>query len=162
LPANVSGDLWVRGAQVSGEYIGLGSLLDADGWFPTRDRGWLDDDGYLFIEGRTDDTIIRGGENIAPAEIEDVLLRHPSVKEAAVVGVPDDEWGEQIRAAVVLVPGVQIEGAEIQQWARGQLRGSKTPELIAIWPELPYNQLGKLLRRDVASALLAATHPTAS
>lgn len=160
LPANVAGDLWVRGAQVSGEYVGVGSVLDPDGWFYTRDRGWLDDEGYLFIEGRTDDTIIRGGENIAPAEIEDVLVQHPAVKDAAVVGVPDDQWGEQICAAVVLKPNAQADSAEIRSWARSQLRGSKTPETIAIWPELPYNHLGKLLRRDVMSALIAGTTPT--
>jgi acyl-CoA synthetase (AMP-forming)/AMP-acid ligase II len=162
LPANEAGDLWVRGAQVSGEYVGLGSMLDADGWFPTRDRGWLDADGYLFIEGRTDDTIIRGGENIAPAEIEDVLVRHPAIKEAAVVGVPDDEWGERIAAAIVLHPGAEADPEEIRSWTRGKLRGSKTPDTIAIWPELPYNQLGKLLRRDVVSALLAGAIPAPS
>jgi acyl-CoA synthetase (AMP-forming)/AMP-acid ligase II len=75
LPAGIAGDIHVRGEQVSGEYRGAGSALDDDGWFATRDRGWVDEDGYLFVEGRTDDTIIRGGENIAPAEIEDVLLR---------------------------------------------------------------------------------------
>jgi acyl-CoA synthetase (AMP-forming)/AMP-acid ligase II len=162
LPPHVPGDLWVRGAQVSGEYVGLGSSLDAEGWFPTRDRGWLDDEGYLFIEGRTDDTIIRGGENIAPAEIEDVLVRHPLVKEAAVVGIPDDEWGERIAAVVVLEPGVDLDGEEIRQWSRGLLRGSKTPDTVTVWPELPYNQLGKLLRRDVVSALLAGMLPAVS
>jgi acyl-CoA synthetase (AMP-forming)/AMP-acid ligase II len=156
---NVAGALWVRGAQVSGEYVGLGSSLDAEGWFHTRDLAWVDDDGYLFIEGRTDDTIIRGGENIAPAEIEDVLVRHPAVKEAAVVGVPDEEWGERIAAVIVAKPGVVADSAEIREWARKQLRGSKTPDTIAIWPELPYNQLGKLLRRDVISALVADTTP---
>ena len=98
--AGEPGEIWVRGQQVSGEYRGA-DPLDADGWFPTRDRGWLDDDGYLFIEGRADDTIIRGGENIAPAEIEDVLLRHPGVRDVAVVGVPDEEWGQRIAAVVV-------------------------------------------------------------
>ncbi|HVV29407.1 MAG TPA: AMP-binding protein [Mycobacteriales bacterium] len=159
LPAGEPGALWVRGAQVSGEYVGQGSLLDADGWFHTRDRGWLDDEGYLFIEGRTDDTIIRGGENVAPAEIEDVLVEHPAVKEAAVVGIPDDEWGERIAAVVVANPGMQADGDQIREWARGRLRGSKTPDSITVWPELPYNQLGKLLRRDVVSALLAGTTP---
>ena len=161
-PANEPGDLWVRGAQVSGEYVGLGSMLDPEGWFPTRDRGWLDDEGYLFIEGRTDDTIIRGGENVAPAEIEDVLVRHPAIKEAAVVGVPDDEWGERIAAAVVLESGAKADAGEIREWTRGQLRGSKTPDTIVFWPELPYNQLGKLLRRDIVSALLAGVAPDVS
>ena len=83
-----TGLVFVRGDQISGEYGGA-SALDSDGWFATRDRGRLDAEGYLFIEGRADDTIIRGGENIAPAEIEDVLLAHPGISEAAVLGVPD-------------------------------------------------------------------------
>ena len=105
LPTGTAGDIYVRGDQVSGEYRGAGSVLDGNGWFATRDRGWVDEDGYLFVEGRTDDTIIRGGENIAPAEIEDVLLEHSAVVEAAVVGVPDEHWGQEIAAAVVLRPG---------------------------------------------------------
>ena len=103
--AEAAGDISVRGPQVSGEYRGYGSVLDDDGWFATRDRGWIDDDGYLFVEGRSDDTIIRGGENIAPAEIEDVLMAHDAVIDAAVFGVPDERWGQDIAAAVVLRPG---------------------------------------------------------
>lgn len=156
---NTAGALWVRGAQVSGEYVGLGSSLDPEGWFHTRDRGWVDDEGYLFIEGRTDDTIIRGGENVAPAEIEDVLVHHPGVKEAAVVGVPDEEWGERIAAVIVPNAGAEIDPNEIRAYARKHLRGSKTPDTVAVWPELPYNQLGKLLRREIISALVAETTP---
>ncbi len=103
----------MRGEQVSGEYVGTGSFCDADGWFPTRDAGWLDEDGYLYIEGRADDTIIRGGENIAPAEIEDVLLRHPAVLDAAAVGLPDEQWGQRIAAAVTLRPGSDAEPDEL-------------------------------------------------
>lgn len=88
-----SGELWVRGPQVSGEYKGAESPRDEDGWFRTRDLAHFDSAGYLFIEGRADDTIIRGGENIAPAEVEDALLRHDAVREAAVVGLADQEWG---------------------------------------------------------------------
>jgi acyl-CoA synthetase (AMP-forming)/AMP-acid ligase II len=162
LGANEPGALWVRGAQVSGEYVGLGSSLDAEGWFHTRDRGWVDDEGYLFIEGRTDDTIIRGGENVAPAEIEDVLVQHPAVKEAAVVGVPDEEWGERIAAVIVPNPGIVADPDDIKAFVRKHLRGSKTPDTVTIWPELPYNQLGKLLRREVISALVAETTPVVS
>ena len=87
LPAGQTGELFVRGEQVSGRYTGIGSVLDADGWFPTKDIATLDEGGYLFIGGRSDDTIIRGGENIAPAELEDVLVEHPHVRDVAVVGV---------------------------------------------------------------------------
>ncbi|MGH9096591.1 MAG: class I adenylate-forming enzyme family protein, partial [Acidimicrobiales bacterium] len=99
LPARSPGLIFLRGEQVSGEYAGV-SVLDAEGWFPTGDKGWVDEEGYLFIEGRADDTIIRGGENVSPAEIEDVLIQHPAVSDAAVVGVPDDEWGQRIAAVV--------------------------------------------------------------
>ena len=147
------GEIWVRGEQVSGEYLGLGASVDAEGWFPTRDRGWVDDEGYLFIEGRSDDTIIRGGENIAPAEIEDVLLTHPAVRECAVVGVPDDEWGQRIAAAVVCRDGVAVDPDELREFARARLRTSKTPDLIAFRDELPHTETGKLLRRAVLADL---------
>jgi acyl-CoA synthetase (AMP-forming)/AMP-acid ligase II len=148
------GDVWVRGEQVSGEYAGRGSVCDADGWFPTRDAGWLDDDGYLFIEGRTDDTIIRGGENIAPAEIEDVLLRHPAVLEAAAVGLPDEEWGQKVAAAVTVRAGMRVEPGELCAWTRQHLRGSRAAELVVIREALPRNDTGKLLRREVLADLL--------
>jgi acyl-CoA synthetase (AMP-forming)/AMP-acid ligase II len=148
------GEIWVRGEQVSGEYLGHGAAVDADGWFPTRDRGWVDDDGYLFIEGRSDDTIIRGGENIAPAEIEDVLLTHPAIASAAVVGLPDDEWGQRIAAAVVLRAGTSVDEGDLQEWCRAALRSSKTPDVIAFRDELPITETGKLLRRVVLADLL--------
>ncbi|MCU1456400.1 MAG: long-chain fatty acid--CoA ligase [Actinomycetia bacterium] len=150
LPVGEVGELWVRGEQVSGEYEGRGPVVDAEGWFPTRDRAWLDDDGYLFIEGRSDDTIIRGGENIAPAEIEEVLRRHPAVADVAVVGLPDPEWGQRIGAAVVLRSGQTTDEPELQAFARAELRSSKTPDEIRFVPELPMTDTGKLLRREVA------------
>ena len=100
-----TGELFVRGEQVSGRYTDIGSVLDEQGWFPTKDVASLDADGYLFIGGRSDDTIIRGGENIAPAEIEDVLVEHPHVRDCAVVGAEDPEWGQIIVAVVVARPG---------------------------------------------------------
>ncbi len=151
--AGVPGEIWVRGAQVSGEYVGLRASLDAEGWFPTRDRGSIDDDGYLYVDGRTDDTIIRGGENIAPAEIEDVLLDHPLVSQAAVVGLPDDEWGQRIAAAVVLTEGAALTADDLRAWARATLRSAKTPEVIAFRHELPFTETGKLLRRAVVADL---------
>lgn len=149
------GEIWVRGEQVSGEYLGLDAALDAGGWFPTRDRGWVDDEGYLFIEGRSDDTIIRGGENIAPAEIEDVLLAHPDVADVAVVGLPDEEWGQRLAAAVVRRDGATVDAEELREWTRTRLRSSKTPDLIAFRDELPHTDTGKLLRRVVLADLEA-------
>ncbi len=156
LPGGEVGEIWVRGDQVSGEYLGAGTGLDPDGWFPTRDRGSVDAEGYLFIEGRADDTIIRGGENIAPAEIEDVLLGHAAVQQVAVVGVPDEEWGQRIAAAVVLRPGAALTGDELREWARARLRTSKTPDVIAFRTELPVTETGKLLRRQVLRDLAPA------
>ena len=152
VPAGEAGLIFVRGEQIAGEYSS-GSLLDADGWFCTRDRGWIDADGYLFIEGRSDDTIIRGGENIAPAEIEEVLLSHPAVAEACVVGVPDDEWGQRIAAAVVLRVGQSVDVAELSERVRSELRSSKTPDTIVIRDSLPHTDTGKMLRRVVLADL---------
>lgn len=154
--ANMVGDVFVRGPQVSGEYAGSGSVVDEQGWFATKDRGHLDDEGYLFIEGRSDDTIIRGGENIAPAEIEDVLVRHPSVLEAAVIGPADDEWGQRITAVIVARPGHQIDPDELRAWARQRLRASKTPDQILLRDELPHTDTGKLLRRVLLAEIEAA------
>jgi acyl-CoA synthetase (AMP-forming)/AMP-acid ligase II len=156
LTAGQRGQLWVRGRQVSGEYLGSGSVLDDQGWFHTRDQGWFDADGYLFVSGRTDDTIIRGGENIAPAEIEDVLVTHPEVKEVAVIGLPDDEWGTRIVAVVVAEPGSGLDGDMVREYARARLRGSRTPDLVVFRAELPHTPTGKLLRRDLVRDLEAA------
>lgn len=152
LPPGQAGLIHVRGEQISGEYA-TGSVLDADGWFCTRDRGWVDDDGFLFIDGRVDDTIIRGGENIAPAEIEEVLLSHPAIREACVVGVPDEEWGERIVAVVVLVPDVTASADELCSLVRRELRGSKTPDQVEFRLDLPHTETGKLLRRVVIQEL---------
>ena len=148
-----TGLVFVRGEQISGEYGGRGDALDADGWFATRDRGRLDADGYLFIEGRADDTIIRGGENIAPAEIEDVLLTHPGVVEAAVIGLPDPEWGQRIVAVLV----GEGDPDEIRAWVKDRLRSAKTPDTVVFRAALPKTDTGKLLRRTLL-ADLETTH----
>ncbi|MEU5346817.1 fatty acid--CoA ligase family protein, partial [Streptomyces sp. NPDC020766] len=147
-PPDGTGLVHVRGEQISGEYKGR-SALDEDGWFPTGDLGRLDADGYLFVEGRADDTIIRGGENIAPAEIEDVLLAHPGVREAVVVGVPDEEWGQRI-VAVLVGTG---EPEEIRLWVKSRLRTSKTPDTIVFRADLPRTSTGKPLRRTLVAEL---------
>ena len=146
------GAIYLRGEQVAGEYSS-GSLLDAEGWFCTRDRGWVDPEGYLYIEGRADDTIIRGGENIAPAEIEEVLLSLAGVAEACVVGLPDDEWGQRIVAVVVPQSGQVIDTEMLKAEVRAKLRGSKTPEEIIVRNSLPHTETGKMLRRVVQQEL---------
>lgn len=152
----VTGRICVRGEQVSAEYAGIGRLVDERGFFDTRDRGHLDEGGFLFVGGRVDDTIIRGGENIAPAEIEDVLLRHPAVVDVAVVGVPDEEWGQRIEAVVVVRSDTPVDVERIREFARDTLRGSKTPDRIVCWDELPRTETGKLVRRHVVDRLVEA------
>lgn len=148
-----TGELYVRGEQVSGRYSDIGSVLDANGWFPTKDVASLDADGYLFIGGRSDDTIIRGGENIAPAEIEDVLVEHPLVRDCVVVGTDDSEWGQVIVAVVVPYAGTTPEPHEMREYVRGKLRGSRTPDLVVFRDELPTNATGKVLRRELVAEL---------
>jgi acyl-CoA synthetase (AMP-forming)/AMP-acid ligase II len=125
------------------------SPFTADGWLPTRDLGWLDEDGYLYVAGRKDDMIIRGGENIAPAEVESVLGAHPAVEEVAVVGLPDVEWGQRVGAFVVLRPGAEATAEALGEFCRQRLASFKKPEVIQFLPELPKNPMGKVLRREL-------------
>ncbi|MGD0120073.1 MAG: long-chain-fatty-acid--CoA ligase [Candidatus Binatus sp.] len=120
-----------------------------DGWRATGDLGWLDDDGYVFFAGRKDDMIIRGGENIAPAEIETVLMSHPAVDECAVIGVPSVEWGQTVKAFVVLRNGVKVSESELEDFCRARLASFKRPERIEFIDALPKNPLGKILRKDL-------------
>lgn len=153
LGPNQPGLIFVRGGQVSGEYKEQGSTLSGDGWFCTKDLGYLDEAGYLFLEGREDDVIVRGGENISPGEIEDVLITHPAVADVAVVAVPDEQWGEAVAAAVVLVDGVSVSEGELKEMVRERLRSSRVPQLMVFRKELPYNETGKLLRRIIRQEL---------
>lgn len=146
------GIVWVRGPQVSGEYLGR-TDGPSDGWFDTRDAGELDGDGYLYVFGRQDDVIVRGGENLSPGEIEDVLLRHPAVREAVVVGVPDVDWGERVVAAVVVTSGATVTEDELRDHVRAGLRSARTPERIQFRASLPTTDTGKVLRREVRSEL---------
>ncbi|OBK26425.1 AMP-dependent synthetase [Mycobacterium asiaticum] len=153
LGAGQTGELFVRGEQVSGRYTGIGSVLDENGWFPTKDIAMLDEDGYLFIGGRSDDTIIRGGENIAPAELEEVLIEHPHVRDVAVVGVEDEQWGQAIVAVVVPLDGVDPDPDELREYVRKSLRGSRTPDRVVFRDELPTTPTGKVLRREIIENL---------
>jgi fatty-acyl-CoA synthase len=159
VPAGTHGEIWVRGEQVSGEYLGRGATLSADGWLATNDGGHMDDEGFLFVEGRLDDVIVRGGENLSPGEIEEVLLLHPAVADCAVVGVPDDQWGEAVAAVIVLNDGVAAEPADLRAWVAERLRSTRAPERIEFRSELPYNETGKLLRRVIKGELSPGGQP---
>ena len=147
------GDIWVRGEQVAGEYRDQGSRLTPDGWFPTNDGGRLDDEGYLYVTGRIDDVIVKGGQNISPGEIEEVLYTHPAVADVAAVGLPDHDWGERIAVAVVLRPGETAPADELCALVTERLRSNRTPDRVEFVDELPYNDTGKLLRRMVRERL---------
>jgi fatty-acyl-CoA synthase len=145
------GEIHVRGDQVSGEYLHKKAISD-DGWFATNDAGWLDADGYLFVEGRLDDVIVRGGENISPGEIEDVLRGHADVADVAVLGLPCVQWGEKVAAVIVArsdTPDIDALAAHV----KSRLRSTKTPESWFFREELPYNETGKLLRRVLKAEL---------
>jgi len=151
LGPNQSGEIYVRGEQVSGEYTSK-KAIGADGWFATNDGGYLDEEGYLFVEGRLDDVIVRGGENMSPGEIEDVLREHPAVADVAVLGLPDNEWGEKV-AAVVVAKDARPSPEDLAAFAKARLRSSKTPEVWEFRDALPYNDTGKLLRRQLKAEL---------
>ena len=153
LPAGEPGEIYVRGEQVSGEYKEK-SALDADGWFPTRDAGYMDQDGYLFLSGRADDVIVRGGENMSPGEIEDVVLTHEAIADCCACAIPSTEWGEAVGLAVVVREGAPAPAEdELKALVKDRLRSSRVPERIAYVAELPYNEMGKLLRRKVKDVL---------
>jgi len=126
------------------------AALDPDGWLHTGDEGRLDADGNLTVTGRAGDTIVTGGENVEPAEIEAVLESHPAVAEAAVHGAPDPQWGERIAAAIVLRAGETATVDELRDHCRARVAGYKVPKLFNFVAELPRTPSGKLLRRLLA------------
>ncbi len=139
------GEVWVRGEQVAGEYVDVAEHPEG-GWFRTKDIASVDTAGFVYLQGRSDDVIVRGGENLSPGEIEDVLVSHPAIGEAAVVGLADDEWG-QVPVAFVVATGLAPSEPELQLWVRERLRSSRTPTRIIFLEELPYTSTGKVLRR---------------
>jgi acyl-CoA synthetase (AMP-forming)/AMP-acid ligase II len=147
---NEPGEIVLRGPKVFAGYWRNPEATAAairDGWFHTGDVGRLDEDGYLFILDRKKDLIISGGENIASPEVERVLYEHPAVLECAVVGRPDDRWGEVPVAFVVLKPGRSVEAAELLAHCAGQLARFKVPKDVRFLGELPRNPSGKVLKR---------------
>src|SRR5262245_5441375 len=151
------GAIHVRTPRAMKGYAGAkDSPFTADGWLPTRDLGWLDEDGYLYVAGRKDDMIIRGGENIAPAEVESVLGAHPAVEGVAGVGLPDVEWGQRVVAFVVLRPGAEATAEALGEFCRQRLASFKKPEVIHFLPELPKNPMGKVLRRELRARVEGA------
>jgi acyl-CoA synthetase (AMP-forming)/AMP-acid ligase II len=152
-PTGEPGEVAVRGETVTRGYLddpeATASAIDADGWLHTGDLGTLDADGYLRIVGRIKDMFIVGGFNAYPAEIENLMLRHPRIAQVAVIGVPDDRLGEVAAAFVVLHEGPAIEPAEIVGWARGEMANFKAPRTVEILDALPLNATGKVVKDEL-------------
>jgi fatty-acyl-CoA synthase len=123
--------------------------IDPDGWLHTGDAGYMDEDGYIYIQDRIKDVIITGGENVYPAEVESAIYGHPAVAEVAVIGVPSAKWGEEVKACIVPKPGVKVDEADIIAWARERIAAYKVPKSIDIIPAMPRNASGKILRREL-------------
>jgi O-succinylbenzoic acid--CoA ligase len=133
---------------VQGPTVSAGAL-DADGWLHTGDVGWIDEDGFLYVQGRTDDMIVTGGENVMPAEVEDVLVQLPEVIEAAVIGRPDPEWQQAVTAVVVSRDGVDLSLEKIRDHCEGKLASYKIPKRVELVEDLPKTPSGKLHRASL-------------
>lgn len=151
LPTGEIGEITTRSASNLKEYHNLPTAtretLDQDGWLRTGDAGHMDTDGYIFLADRIKDMIITGGENVYPAEVENALYTHPSIKDVAVIGVADEKWGEAVKAIIVPEAGCEIDAKEIIAYARERIAAYKSPKTIALRDELPRNPSGKVLRR---------------
>lgn len=153
VPTGEPGELWFRSPQATTGYLGrpeaTAALLTEDGWLRTGDIGRVDEHGFVFVDDRAKDMIITGGENVYSPEVERVLTEHPDVAEAAVIGIPDERWGESVKAVVALLPDRETTAEELISFTRERLAGYKTPKSIDIVEALPRNPSGKILKRDL-------------
>lgn len=150
VPVGESGEIVARGQRLMKGYWNREEATKETlrgGWLYTGDLGYFDPDGYIFLSGRAKDFIKRGGEMIAPEEVEQILHAHPGVDEAAIIGIPDIEWGERVRAIVVKKPGVELTASELIEHCRPHMAGFKRPEDVVFVDELPRNPMGKVLKR---------------
>jgi acyl-CoA synthetase (AMP-forming)/AMP-acid ligase II len=153
LDANRVGEIYAKGPRIMRGYWGdadkSAQAITPDGWLRTGDKGWMDEEGYIYLAGRGDDMIIRGGENISPEEIEDVLNAHPKIDEAAVIGLPHPDWGQEPCAIVVVKQGENVDDDEIMDYCRSRLAGFKRPTSVVFIDSLPRNQMGKVLKKEL-------------
>lgn len=152
-PQGKVGEIWIRSPQVMKGYWKMpeetAKSIDAQGWFRTGDAGYVDADGYVYIHDRVKDMIVSGGENVYPAEVENVLMSHPGIADVAVIGVPDEKWGETPKAVVVRAAGSQVSEQEIIDFARERLAKFKCPTSVDWIEALPRNPSGKILKKDL-------------
>jgi len=159
LPPGQRGEIVVRGPLVmAGYYQDPAATAEAarHGWHHTGDIGYLDGDNYLYIVDRAKDMIITGGFNVYSAEVEQVLLAHPGVLDCAVIGLPDDKWGERVTAVIQVFPGQQVASDEVRAFVKDRLGSVKAPKQVEVWPDLPRSRVGKVLKSEVRSRLLGA------
>ncbi|MCW2979489.1 MAG: AMP-dependent synthetase, partial [Solirubrobacterales bacterium] len=152
LPTGELGEIVVRGHNVFSGYLNKPEETQkaiVDGWFRTGDLGTKDDEGYITIVDRKKDMIIRGGYNVYPREVEELLYEHPAIREAAVVAVPHPQWGEEVGAAVVLEPGAEASPEEISAWVRERIAAYKYPRVVWFIDDLPKGPTGKILKREI-------------
>lgn len=151
VPTGEIGEILAKGPRVMSGYWKdeekTAKALTADGWLRTSDKGYLDEEGYIYLAGRGDDMIIRAGENISPEEVEDILYAHPKIEEAAVIGIADPDWGQEPKAIVVLKKGETATPDEIMEFCRQRLSSFKRPRYVAFVDELPRTSTGKILKR---------------
>lgn len=147
------GELWFRTPQLMKGFLNkpaeTAAVITEDGWFRTGDMGRVDEAGFVYVQDRLKDMIISGGENIYSPEVERVLAEHPAVMEVAIIGVPDEKWGEVVKGVVALNPGTEADEAALIAWCRDRLAHYKCPKSIDIMPALPRNPTGKILKRDL-------------
>jgi long-chain acyl-CoA synthetase len=152
-PTGEVGELWIKSGQNMAGYWrnpeATAQTITGDGWLRTGDAGFTDKDGYVFLHDRVKDMIVTGGENVYPAEVENVVMQHPAIADAAVIGVPDDKWGEAVKAVVVLRPGAELSGDDLIAYCRGHLGGFKCPKSVDFVTGLPRNPSGKLLKKEI-------------
>ena len=151
------GEIVVRGSLVMAGYYKNPEATEAastHGWHHTGDIGYLDDDGYLFIVDRLKDMIITGGFNVYSAEVEQALMAHPAVRDCAVIGLPDDKWGERVTAVIEPAPGATLDPDELTAFVKARIGSVKAPKQIELWPELPRSKVGKILKAEVRAELL--------